>query len=61
MRAISGLRLMTRSIDAWLYQMGQSGLERVQLEDTEHYVVARRVLSDPHAQISKMLGLTTEE
>ncbi len=52
---------MTRSIDAWLYQMGQSGLERVQLEDTEHYVVARRVLSDPHAQISKMLGLTTEE
>jgi predicted ATPase len=41
--------------NAWIYQIGKSGLVRVQLEDTEHYVVAKRVLADPHAQISKLL------
>jgi len=41
--------------NAWIYQITTQGLERVKLEDTEHYVVARRFLSDPHAQISKLL------
>jgi predicted ATPase len=43
--------------NSWIYQIGEHGLERVELEDTEHYVVARRVLSDPRGQISKMLGM----
>ena len=41
--------------NAWIYQIGKAGLERVQLEDTEHYVVAKRILADPHAQIGKLL------
>lgn len=47
--------------NAWIYQIGKAGLERVRLEDTEHYVVARRVLTDPHAQIAKMLDLSDED
>lgn len=43
--------------NAWIYQINGSGLERVKLEDTEHYVVARRFLADPHTQISKLLEL----
>jgi predicted ATPase len=43
--------------NAWIYQITAQGLERVKLEDTEHYVVARRFLSDPHTQISNLLGL----
>jgi len=41
--------------DAWIYQIGESGLRRVALEDTEHYVVAKRVLNDPHQQIRQLL------
>lgn len=41
--------------NSWIYQIGKAGLERVQLEDTEHYVVAKRILADPHAQIAKLL------
>lgn len=47
--------------NAWIYQIGKAGLERVRLEDTEHYVVARRVLTDPHALIAKMLDLSDED
>jgi predicted ATPase len=44
--------------NAWIYQIGKGGLERVKLEDTEHYVVAKRIMADPHGQISKLLGLS---
>ena len=44
--------------NAWIYQIGRGGLERVKLEDTEHYVVARRFMTDPHAQIAKLLNLS---
>jgi len=43
--------------NAWIYQITSQGLEKVRLEDTEHYVVARRFLSDPHTQISNLLDL----
>lgn len=41
--------------NAWIYQVSSHGLQRVELEDTEHYVVARRVLNDPRGQIKKLL------
>jgi predicted ATPase len=42
--------------DAWIYQIGSNGLDRVELEDTEHYIVARRILNDPRGQVRKLLG-----
>jgi predicted ATPase len=41
--------------NAWIYQIGGDGLERVSLEDTEHYIVAKRFLNDPHQQLAKLL------
>jgi len=41
--------------NAWIYQISAHGLQRVALEDTEHYVVAKRVLNDPHGQIQALL------
>jgi predicted ATPase len=43
--------------DAWIYQIGPGGLKRVELEDTEHYVVARRILNDPRGQMAKLLDV----
>jgi len=42
--------------DAWIYQIGKRGFERVRYEDTEHYVVARRFLSDPQGQMRILLN-----
>jgi predicted ATPase len=42
--------------DAWLYQIDAQGLRRVALEETEHFVVAKRVLNDPVGQIRRLLG-----
>jgi predicted ATPase len=41
--------------NAWIYQIGANGMERVCLEDTEHYVVAKRFLNDPHRQLERVL------
>jgi predicted ATPase len=41
--------------NAWIYQITAAGLERVSLEDTEHYVVAKRFLNDPHRQLERLL------
>ncbi|GLQ47512.1 hypothetical protein GCM10007862_25630 [Dyella lipolytica] len=41
--------------NAWIYQITAQGIELVKLEDTEHYLVARRFLNDPHQQVSKLL------
>lgn len=41
--------------NAWIYQISDRGLERVALEDTEHYVVAKRFLNDPKAQLDILL------
>jgi len=43
--------------DAWIYQIGPGGLKRVELEDTDHYVVARRILNDPRGQMAKLLDV----
>jgi len=42
--------------NAWIYQIGADGFDRVALEDTEHYVVARRFLNDPHRQLANLLA-----
>jgi predicted ATPase len=42
--------------NAWIYQITEHGLRRVRLEETEHYVIARRFLNDPHGQIAQLLG-----
>jgi predicted ATPase len=42
--------------DAWIYQINERGLERVAYEDTDHYVIARRFLTDPRGQMERLLG-----
>ena len=41
--------------NAWIYQINARGLERVALEDTEHFVVAKRFLNDPKSQLDILL------
>ncbi|HEY2399805.1 MAG TPA: AAA family ATPase, partial [Steroidobacteraceae bacterium] len=40
---------------SWIYRIGADGLERVCLEETEHYVVAKRFLNDPRGQLERLL------
>jgi predicted ATPase len=46
---------------AWIYQITTSGLERVSLEETEHYAVARRFLNDPHRQVERILAPDSDD
>lgn len=41
--------------NAWIYNISLAGLERVSLEETEHYVVAKRFLNDPLGQLARIL------
>jgi predicted ATPase len=41
--------------NAWIYRINARGLERVALEDTEHFVVAKRFLNDPKSQLDILL------
>jgi predicted ATPase len=43
--------------NARIYQIGTGGLERVSLEDTEHFVVAKRFSNDPQQQLARLLEL----
>jgi len=47
--------------NAWIYQIGTNGLERVTLEETEHYAVAKRFLNDPHRQLERLLASDSED
>lgn len=47
--------------NAWIYQIGEHAMERVALEETEHYVVARRFLNDPHGQLERLLASDRDE
>ena len=42
--------------DAWIYQIGPKGLERVAYEDTEHYDVTRNFLNRHTSMIAQLLG-----
>jgi predicted ATPase len=41
--------------NSWIYQIGANGLERVSLQETEHYIVAKHFLNDPQKQLSRLL------
>ncbi len=41
--------------NAWIYQIGANGLERVSLQETEHYVVAKHFLNDPQRELARLL------
>jgi predicted ATPase len=41
--------------NSWIVQITAQGMQRVSLEDTEHYVIAKRILTDPHGQIRALL------
>ncbi len=42
--------------DAWIYQITPRGLQQVALQDTEHFVVAKRILNDPAGEIARLLA-----
>lgn len=41
--------------NASIYQIAATGLERVSLEETEHYIVAKRFLNDPRHELARIL------
>jgi predicted ATPase len=41
--------------DAWIYQIGPNGLDRVAYEDTEHYQVTRDFLNRPERMLDVLL------
>jgi predicted ATPase len=41
--------------NARIYQIGGEGLDVVALEDTEHYIVAKRFLNDPRHELARVL------
>jgi len=42
--------------NAWIYQITTNGLERMDYENTEHYVVLKRFLNDPKRQLDLLLS-----
>jgi predicted ATPase len=42
--------------DAWIYQIGPRGLERVAYEDTEHFEVTRNFLNRHQSIVQQLLG-----
>lgn len=41
--------------DAWIYQFGPEGLERVAYEDTEHFQITRSFMRDPEVMLQRLL------
>lgn len=41
--------------DAWIYQISEQGLEKVDYTDTEHYIVTKRFLENTNRQIHLLL------
>jgi predicted ATPase len=41
---------------AWLYQITPEGLARIEYQHTEHFIVAKRFLNDPKAQLDRLLS-----
>jgi predicted ATPase len=41
--------------DAWIYQIGPKGLDRVAYEDTEHFQVTRDFLNRPQRMLDVLL------
>jgi predicted ATPase len=41
--------------DAWIYQIGEQGLERVDYKQTEHFELTRRFLNHPERYLQTLL------
>jgi predicted ATPase len=41
--------------DAWIYQIGSRGLERISYEDTEHFEVTRNFLNRHEDMVRQLL------
>lgn len=42
--------------DAWIYQIGQDGLHRIEYEQTEHYRISKSFLDNPQRHLDLLLG-----
>jgi predicted ATPase len=42
--------------DAWLYQITPEGMARIEYQQTEHYIVAKKFLNDPERQLRALLS-----
>ena len=42
--------------DAWIYQLGEDGFERVEYQDTDHYRLTRSFLENPEQFLRHFLG-----
>jgi predicted ATPase len=42
--------------NAWLYQITTEGLARIEYQQTEHYIVAKRFLSNTEAELQRLLS-----
>lgn len=41
--------------DAWIYQCGQNGIEKVPYQETEHYQITRDFLNNPQRMLKQLL------
>jgi predicted ATPase len=41
--------------DAWIYQFGPEGIQRVDYEDTEHFQITRNFMRDPKVMLKRLL------
>jgi predicted ATPase len=41
---------------AWLYQITNDGLVRIDYRQTEHYIISKRFLNDPDTQLARLLS-----
>ena len=39
---------------AWIYHFSDSGIERIEYEDTEHYAITRAFLSNPDRMLNEL-------
>lgn len=47
--------------DAWIYQFGPEGIQRINYEDTEHYQITRSFLRDPKIMMKRLLRREDEQ
>lgn len=46
--------------DAWIYHFGSEGIQRIEYEETEHYLITRRFLQDRHTMMKRLFADSEE-
>lgn len=46
--------------DAWIYHFGPEGIQRIDYEETEHYLITRRFLQDRHTMMKRLFADSDE-